>query len=683
MQNQSHFKAVSQQHILDIIHNSEIGLWEWDMQNDINQINARWAAMIGYTVEEISPLTFARFESLIHPEDLVMIHAALEVKMAAPDQLFSCVFRMQHKQGNWIWIKARGDFSQYEGDRPVAMAGVHFEVTELMSKIELERVVYHQLDELMEGTKVAFYSCEAKPPYQINYISQNLAKEFGLSLQAGDINSDWQQHLHPDDRNHAIMEFKEFMAARDKTDLTRTFRMRNVHGVYQYIEDYCHKIIENDEVVRVVGSAQNVQEFMDTDRLLKRIADVALGLVYKFELTPEGVMRFPFVNKSIKDIYGVSAEEVIEDARFIFERIHPDDIQHVKDTITHSAETLTPWDCEYRVIRTDDTIWVRGQSIPEAEQDGTIAWYGMIMDTTQAKLAEQQLREYQFQLERAQEIAKLGHWRANLQTGELFWSDIIYEIFGFVKEEITPSVSLFSSCVHPDDIAAVRESEQKAVATGLHDVEHRIIRPDGEIRWVHELADFTHTDKNGKYLTGTVRDITETKLLELELRKLSGTDALTQIDNRRAFFSKAMPLLNRQLRNQMPVSVIMFDIDHFKRVNDQFGHGAGDQVLIKVSAAIRNRLRGMDLFARLGGEEFIVLTEDITLQQAEHVAEQLRQVISQLKIEIDNEHDFSVTASFGVAELLPDESLDDLLTRADKAMYSAKQSGRNKVVVTD
>ncbi|MCH8500756.1 MAG: PAS domain-containing protein [Aliidiomarina sp.] len=683
MQNQSHFMTASQSHILNILHNSEIGLWEWDMQNDINQINERWAAMIGYTVAELSPLTFTRFQSLIHHDDVAIVGAALDAKKAVPEHLFSCVFRMRHKHGHWVWVKARGDYSRFEGDQPVAMAGVHFEVTELMGKIELDRVVYQQLDELMAGTRVAFYAFEPTPPFHVSYVSPNLTAEFGLSMHTGEINRDWQERLHPDEREYVIAEFRQFMASKTRTDLIRTFRMQNNEGVYQYIEDHCHKVFENGKLVRVVGSAQNVQEFMDKDRLLKRIADVALGLLYKFVQRPDGTISFPFVNKSIFEIYGVTAEEVTEDATSVFNTIHPDDVQHVADSIEQSAKTLKPWDCEYRVIRENDTIWVRGQSVPELEADGSIAWYGLIMDITEAKKTEQQLRDYQMQLERVQEIAKLGHWRADMATGELFWSDIIYDIFGFDKSEITPSVQLFSSCVHPEDIEAVRESERVAMETGLHDVQHRIIRPDGEVRWVHELADFTQTDGKGKYLTGTVRDITETKLLELELRNLSDTDALTQVDNRRSFFLKALPIFNRQSRTQLPVSVIMFDIDHFKHVNDQYGHAAGDQVLVKVSRAVRNRLRGMDVLARLGGEEFIVLTEGISLSQAANVAEQLREVIGGLNIQLDRDRHFSVTASFGVAERLTDESVDELLNRADKAMYRAKQQGRNQVVVAE
>ena len=683
MQDKSHFKAVSQQHILNILHNSEIGLWEWDMQNDINQINERWAALIGYTVEELSPLTFSRFESLIRPDDLSIIGAAITAKQAVPERQFNCVFRMQHKRGHWVWIKARGDYSRYDGDMPVALAGVHFEVTDLMGSIELERVVYQQLDELMAGTRVAFYAFSPTPPYQLNYASPNLFQEFGLSMQTGEINQDWQARLHPDERDYVIAEFIQFMKSPKKIDLIRTFRFRNDEGVYQYIEDHCHKVVENGQVIRVIGSAQNVQEFMDKDRLLKRIADVALGLLYKFVRHPDGSMSFPFVNKSILDIYGVTAEEVSEDAAVVFSTIHPDDVQRVSESIELSAQTMQPWDCEYRVNRENDTIWVRGQSVPELESDGSIAWYGMIMDVTETKRTEQLLREYQVQLERAQEIAQLGHWRANMITGELFWSDIIYAIFGFDKATTEPSVELFSSCVHPDDIEAVRESERIAIETGLHDVEHRIIRPDGEIRWVHELADFTQTDGKDKYLTGTVRDITETKQLELELRRLSDTDALTQIDNRRSFFLKAAPALSRQSRSQKPLSVIMFDIDHFKRVNDEQGHSVGDQVLVRVSAEIRNRLRGIDVFARLGGEEFVILIEETTVEQAALLAENLRQLIAELSIKTEHGPPFNVTASFGVAERIGNESLDDLLGCADKAMYKAKHSGRNQVIIAE
>ena len=680
--NGNHFQNATTAHVLDILEHSQVGMWEWDMEHDLNYISDSWASMIGYTADALNPVSFDSFNKLIHEDDREALAAALSAKHANHKEKFSAVFRMRHIAGHWVWIKARGDFIEFKENQPVRMAGIHLEVSELMGRVELERVLYEKLDALMEGTQVAFYSISPTPPYSLNYISPNLAAQFNLSIED---NADfgWHELLHPDDHDHVLAEFSLWAKNPANKELARTFRMRDRTGAYQWVEDRCHKTFANGVVTQIVGTAQNVQEFMEKDKLLNRIANVGPGMLYKFEKTPEGIFRFPFANRRILDIYGALPEEVRDDAAFVFERIHPDDLQLVSDSIEKSAADLTDWDCEYRVIRDGKPIWVRGYSTPEREADGTVAWYGLIMDVTAAKATERKLREYQQQLERIQEIARLGHWRADMKTGDLYWSDIIYEIFGFDKETTTPSVALFSSCVHPDDIDAVRVSERVASETGIHDVEHRIIRPDGSIRWVHELADYSRTEGNGEYLTGTVRDITERKELEIELRTLSSTDSLTKIDNRRAFFIKSDSVMHLCKRQGQPVTLIMFDIDHFKSVNDTFGHAKGDEILYKVAQAVKSRLRAMDISARLGGEEFAILLGDTNIDAARLVAEKLRSTIAAIQFIGHDDNSFTVTASFGVAQLADGEVLDDLLIRADKAMYLAKQNGRNQVMLAE
>ncbi|MCH8493527.1 MAG: PAS domain-containing protein [Idiomarina sp.] len=671
-----HFQKANTAHILNILEHAQVAMWEWDMERDLNYINDMWANMIGYTADELNPVTFATFNALIHEDDRGLLADALAAKHADIAHEFVAVFRMQHKSGDWVWIKARGDFIEFEDNKPTRMAGIHLEVSELMGRVELERVLYEKLDGLMQGTQVAFYSIAPTPPFRLNYISPNLISEYGLSLDSNE--ESWQELLHPNDRDYVLAEFASWAKSSQSNDLSRTFRIRDVNGVYQWVEDRCHKSFENGVLAQIVGTAQNVQEFVEKDKLLDRIADVAPGMLYKFERTVDGVFRFPFANKRIVDIYGAQPNEVTEDASFVFARIHPEDLAFVSESINYSAEHLTDWDCEYRVVNNGETIWVRGHSTPEREPDGTLAWYGLIMDVTAAKNIEKQLREYQQQLERVQEIARLGHWRANLQTGDLYWSDIIYEIFGFDKETTIPSVTLFSSCIHPEDVESVRESERIAVETGVHDVEHRIIRPDGSIRWVHELADFSRTEDKGEYLTGTVRDITDRKELELELRQLSTTDSLTKIDNRRSFFMKSDATINGCRRRNEPVSLVAFDVDHFKSVNDTHGHAKGDEVLYKVAQAVKESLRAMDVFARTGGEEFAVLLGNTSAEPALLVAEKLRSAIAALEFKDAENNTFHVTASFGVAQQDENEPLDDLINRSDKAMYHAKQHGRNR-----
>ena len=165
-----------------------------------------------------------------------------------------------------------------------------------------------------------------------------------------------------------------------------------------------------------------------------------------------------------------------------------------------------------------------------------------------------------------------------------------------------------------------------------------------------------------------------------EVERLSTVDPLTGLHNRRHFSASARVEFERSRRYRLDLSAIMMDIDHFKRVNDTFGHTIGDQVLVEVAGACMNGIRPMDLHARYGGEEFCFILPETGLNGAVALAERLRVSVAGLHFETEGKI-FTVTASFGVAERQADDgSVEDLLERSDKALYEAKREGRNRVV---
>ncbi len=176
------------------------------------------------------------------------------------------------------------------------------------------------------------------------------------------------------------------------------------------------------------------------------------------------------------------------------------------------------------------------------------------------------------------------------------------------------------------------------------------------------------------------RDITEQKKLEQSLLELSMTDPLTGIANRRAFFDKLSYEFDRSRRYIHQLSAISLDLDHFKNVNDQFGHAAGDDVLRALAQICGAQLRTVDVPARIGGEEFAILLPETAAAAAADVAERIRAALAQAPIPSGGES-IAITASFGVTELRRDDAKpEDALTRADKALYDAKHAGRNRVV---
>ncbi|MDO8991203.1 MAG: diguanylate cyclase [Sideroxyarcus sp.] len=179
-------------------------------------------------------------------------------------------------------------------------------------------------------------------------------------------------------------------------------------------------------------------------------------------------------------------------------------------------------------------------------------------------------------------------------------------------------------------------------------------------------------------------DITERKNFELELEKRAQTDALTGLNNRRHFYELAEQEIVRTRRYRKPLAILMLDVDHFKAINDTYGHHSGDIVLQLLSAVCLQAVREIDIVGRLGGEEFSILMPEANGAQAREAAERLREAAAATVVQLENEVSISFTVSIGVATLdAADAGVGDMLKRADEALYAAKYSGRNRVCIKE
>jgi two-component system, cell cycle response regulator len=188
--------------------------------------------------------------------------------------------------------------------------------------------------------------------------------------------------------------------------------------------------------------------------------------------------------------------------------------------------------------------------------------------------------------------------------------------------------------------------------------------------------DFISKPPNPEELYARLRAANRIVLMQRELVRLATTDFLTGILNRRAFFEKAQELCARAKRGGV-LSTIMLDIDHFKQINDSYGHSAGDEVLRAIG---RDISKESAIVGRLGGEEFAMLLEGVPQSRAVEIAESLRLRLQELEVSI-GQRTISLTCSFGVSQWQIDDTIDILLGRADVGLYKAKTNGRNRVVV--
>ena len=341
------------------------------------------------------------------------------------------------------------------------------------------------------------------------------------------------------------------------------------------------------------------------------------------------------------------------------------------------ASTILPFVGEdglpsrYVSVRTDITAIKEAQLVLERSRDEL----EQLVQTRTRELAEREalLRS----ITRAAQDAVIMIDPAGLVT---YWNPAAERMFGFAETEAVGQ-NLHDLVVPERDLERAHAGFSHFVASG----EGPAIGRTTTLQAKHSNGDEFPVDVSlsaiklhGQWnAVGIVRDATERVRTEERLQQLATTDTLTGICNRRCFDVILEREVSRAVRLSSPLSLIMFDVDRFKRINDTFGHQTGDQVLAQLAGAVGGAIRTIDLFARWGGEEFAILLPGSDLNVGRLLAEKLRSMLEKQPFADVGQ----VTCSFGVAEYVPGDDVDGLIKKADLCLYHAKASGRNRVEI--
>jgi diguanylate cyclase (GGDEF)-like protein/PAS domain S-box-containing protein len=304
-------------------------------------------------------------------------------------------------------------------------------------------------------------------------------------------------------------------------------------------------------------------------------------------------------------------------------------------------------------------------------------------DMTDLKRSEESLKAIAERLDLATDAAHLGIWEWDLRTDALLWDRKMFELYLAEPRSPEELFDFWRSCIHPDDLAATEQRLARSIETKeALSLEFRIRRSDEAVRHMR-IEGLVQVDQKGMpiRLIGVCMDVTDQRKMEDELRTLASTDPLTGASNRRQFMSRLGEEFERCKRYNTSLVLLSLDIDHFKRINDTYGHPAGDDVLKELVGLCRSTLRTTDLFGRVGGEEFQAALTQTRIGAGENTAERLRRRVEQCEVKTHDQI-ITFTISIGVTALTPDDlSIEGMLKRADDALYQAKRSGRNRVMV--
>ncbi|HVW84769.1 MAG TPA: diguanylate cyclase, partial [Bryobacteraceae bacterium] len=320
----------------------------------------------------------------------------------------------------------------------------------------------------------------------------------------------------------------------------------------------------------------------------------------------------------------------------------------------------------------------------ELEYEHRPARLMIIRDLTERERTLEQLRVSEERWNLALRGAGDGLWDWDLTTDRVFRSPRWRAMLGYTAAEVGETREDFLRLLHPEDVEPTLRALEDHLSgrTPVFSAEYRLRHRDGTWRWIMDRGQAVW-DERGRAIrmAGSHTDITDRKTAEHMLAFQARTDALTGICNRREF-DRLLAHLTREAREKgRPLSVCVCDLDHFKRVNDRFGHATGDRVLVAFADILRRNLRRTDVLARLGGDEFVLGLPDTTAAESYVLVERMRQELLLMKFDSEPGATFEVSSCFGIAELR-EEHRDgrDLVNEADRLLYEAKSGGRNRTL---
>lgn len=696
-----HALAEERRRLAMIIEGTAAGTWEWNVQTGEMRVNARWAEIVGYRLEELEPICQKTFAALVHPDDIALSDTALQEHFDGRSDNYACLVRMRHKNGQWIWVHDRGRVFEWDGQgRPLWMAGAHADVTELQqarqdaaeSRQRLQSVVDASDDVAVIATDtdgtITLFNTGAQ-----RLLGYSAAEVVGLrrldAFHEPDELKAWLQPL-ADPQGHLPDVFEALSAHAEGQTYSRRWTLLRKDGRQRQVRLSISRMDGADGTrIGYVGMAIDITEIlqaraearMAAEKFAGAFTSAALGMAL---VSLEG--RWLDVNDALCRILGYAREELLQ---VDFQRLtHPDDLQADLALVQGLlAGRCSHYHLEKRFLdRNGRVIWTRlSVSLVRNERGEPVHFVSQIQDISAQRSSEQRLFESEQRsritldavADLVLSVSLEGRIEyANAAAVRMLAGDGAQALAGYRVQDVLQLTTEYAPGSMLD-VAVLLDPESNAV-----DLHADLLLRLGTATVPVDLTRAWLRDDEG-HVRGAVwvlRDDTQQRARQREARQLAEIDPLTELSNRRGFEVHLQQAITRVERTGQAASLMYIDLDRFKPVNDTWGHLAGDAVLWAVASVLRHGVRDSDVVARLGGDEFAVILSGCTPRRAARIGGELLQTLASLSIPWD-QHRLRVGASIGIAPLLGGMGVDQAVAAADAQCYRAKAMGRNNVQV--
>lgn len=653
----------------------DLGSWDWDCVSGSTLCNERWAEIFGAPLSAFEP-TFETWYGAVYPEDRPVVKAALDAHLRGDTEQFEATYRICRRDGGCAWVLDRGKVVAWNADgTPRRMAGTVMDVTARKHAEQAEAAVRAQLAKLVVEVPGVVYQYLLRPDGTscFPYASPGIHEVFGVSAEEASRSAEQMiRIIHPNDLERFSSSVRE--SSEHLTTWHCEFRVLKADGTVCWMYGQAKPERTADGGTLWHGYVYDVTARVEESQLRRALLEQSTAAIVM--ASPRREVRF--ANRRMHELFARPGESLVGvDLR----RLHL------------SPDTYQTLGNSYDEVRTRGEVRLE---LPLRAANGSVHWFdmhGVLRDPddpdsdvvwTLIDISERHEVEAVLATERLRLTTLLQRFPGGVLMEDADERVIMAnpaacdmlglgcapgELIGVAHRGLLEWLGEGRAGWLPVPDATSDGERRRSIEVG--DARGRAL----EIDWVPIQGEDGELGR-----VWLLRDVTERRQREATLAALAATDALTGLPNRRSFMASLHAAIeDRAARGAITGVLLMLDIDHFKKVNDTFGHAAGDKVLCQAAEILRHSLRQDDLAGRLGGEEFAVLLRGVKLDEGAALADRLRAKLASTPV-LTDESSIRITVSIGVTSLR-DTDADQLLREADQALYAAKSGGRNRVCV--